>query len=48
MKSYLVLENGKVFEGIRIGSKKDAIFNIVMNTGNTRIYRDFNRSSMLW
>ncbi len=35
MKSFLVLENGKVFEGIRIGSNKDKIFNIVVNTGNT-------------
>ncbi len=35
MKSYIVLENGKIFEGNRIGSKKNSIFNIVINTGVT-------------
>ena len=35
MKSYIVLENGKIFEGVRIGSKRNSIFNIVINTGIT-------------
>ena len=32
---YLVLENGKVFEGRLIGSKKDVIGEVVFNTGMT-------------
>lgn len=32
MKAYLILENGKTFEGNRIGYSKDTIFEIVFNT----------------
>jgi carbamoyl-phosphate synthase small subunit len=32
MVGYLVLENGQVFEGERIGFNKDAIFEVVFNT----------------
>lgn len=35
MKGYLVLENGDVFEGIRIGYVKDVICEIVFNTAMT-------------
>lgn len=34
-KSYLVLENGKVFEGISVGSTEDAYGEIVFTTGMT-------------
>ena len=33
MKGYLVLENGEVFEGERIGSTKDTTCEVVFNTG---------------
>ena len=33
MKGYLILENGEVFEGERIGSNLDAICEVVFNTG---------------
>jgi carbamoyl-phosphate synthase small subunit len=33
MVGYLVLENGLVFSGKRIGYKRDAIFEVVFNTG---------------
>jgi carbamoyl-phosphate synthase small subunit len=32
MDAYLILENGKVFKGTRIGYLKDNIFEIVFNT----------------
>ena len=35
MKGYLVLENGDIFEGERIGYKKDAICEVVFNTSMT-------------
>ena len=35
MKGYLVLENGEVFEGQRIGFTKDAICEVVFNTSMT-------------
>ncbi len=34
MRNYIVLENGEVFEGEAIGSKKEVIFNIVVNSNN--------------
>ncbi len=34
-KSYLVLENGKVFEGVSIGAEEDALGEIVFTTGMT-------------
>lgn len=33
MKAYLVLENGRIFEGERIGAERDAIGELVFNTG---------------
>ena len=35
MKGYLVLENGSVYEGERIGTQKDVICEIVFNTSMT-------------
>ena len=35
MKSYLVLENGEIFDGERIGYNSDAIFEVVFNTSMT-------------
>ena len=35
MKSYLVLENGEIFDGERIGVNADAIFEVVFNTSMT-------------
>lgn len=34
-KGYLVLENGEIFEGERIGSNKDAVCEVVFNTSMT-------------
>ena len=48
MKSYLVLENGQVFEGERIGYKKDVICEVVFNTSMTgylEIFTDPSYSS---
>ena len=33
MKGYLVLENGQIFEGEKIGSDKDTACEVVFNTG---------------
>ena len=35
MKGYLVLENGSIYEGERIGANKDIISEIVFNTSMT-------------
>lgn len=35
MKGYLVLENGSIYEGERIGAEKDIISEIVFNTSMT-------------
>ena len=35
MKGYLVLENGSIYEGERIGADKDIISEIVFNTSMT-------------
>ena len=35
MKGYLILEDGSIFEGERIGYEKDAIFEVVFNTSMT-------------
>ena len=35
MKSYLILENGEIFDGERIGVNADAIFEVVFNTSMT-------------
>lgn len=35
MKGYLVLENGSIYEGERIGAKKDVICEVVFNTSMT-------------
>lgn len=35
MKGYLVLENGSIYEGERIGAEKDVISEIVFNTSMT-------------
>ena len=35
MKSYLVLENGEIFDGERIGYNADVIFEVVFNTSMT-------------
>ena len=35
MKCYLVLEDGNIFEGERIGANKDAICEVVFNTSMT-------------
>lgn len=35
MKGYLVLENGSIYEGERIGADKDVISEIVFNTSMT-------------
>ena len=48
MKSYLVLENGQIFDGERIGFKKDVICEIVFNTSMTgylEIFTDPSYSS---
>lgn len=48
MKGYLVLENGEVFEGERIGYKKDVICEVVFNTSMTgylEIFTDPSYSS---
>ena len=48
MKSYLVLENGDLFEGERIGYKKDVICEVVFNTSMTgylEIFTDPSYSS---
>ncbi|HCC04480.1 MAG TPA: carbamoyl phosphate synthase small subunit, partial [Clostridiales bacterium] len=48
MKSYLVLENGQVFEGERIGYRKDIICEVVFNTSMTgylEIFTDPSYSS---
>ena len=36
MKSYIVLENGKIFEGVRIGSKRNSIFGTQVQECDTR------------
>ena len=35
MKGYLILENGSIYEGERIGAEKDVISEIVFNTSMT-------------
>lgn len=35
MKGYLVLENGSIYEGERIGAERDVISEIVFNTSMT-------------
>ena len=35
MKGYLVLENGSIYEGERIGATKDIICEVVFNTSMT-------------
>lgn len=43
MKGYLVLENGSIYEGERIGAEKDVISEIVFNTsmaGYLEIFTD--------
>ncbi len=35
MKGYLVLENGSIYEGERIGAEKDVISEVVFNTSMT-------------
>ena len=48
MKSYLVLENGEIFSGERIGFKKDVICEVVFNTSMTgylEIFTDPSYSS---
>ncbi len=48
MKSYLVLENGEIFSGERIGYKKDVICEVVFNTSMTgylEIFTDPSYSS---
>lgn len=43
MKGYLVLENGSIYEGERIGANKDIISEIVFNTsmiGYLEIFTD--------
>lgn len=43
MKGYLVLENGEIFEGERIGSKKDTCLEVVFNTsmaGYLKVFTD--------
>lgn len=43
MKGYLVLENGEVFEGERIGYNKDACLEVVFNTsmsGYLKVFTD--------
>lgn len=47
MKSYLVLENGDVFEGERIGYKKDVISEIVFNTSMTGYLEIFTDPSYM-
>ncbi len=48
MKGYLVLENGEIFEGERIGYKKDTCLEVVFNTsmaGYLKIFTDPSYSS---
>ena len=43
MKGYLVLENGEVFEGERIGANKDICLEVVFNTsmsGYLKVFTD--------
>ena len=35
MKGYLILENGSIYEGERIGAEKDVISEVVFNTSMT-------------
>jgi len=35
MKAFLILEDGRIFEGTSIGSARDAISEIVFNTSMT-------------
>ena len=34
-KAYLILSDGSVFEGVRFGAKRDAVCEVVFNTGLT-------------
>ncbi len=48
MKGYLVLENGEIFEGERIGYEKDACLEVVFNTsmaGYLKVFTDPSYSS---
>ena len=45
MKGYLVLENGEIFEGERIGYEKDTCLEVVFNTSMTGYLKIFTDPS---
>lgn len=45
MKGYLVLENGEIFEGKRIGYEKDTCLEVVFNTSMTGYLKTFTDPS---
>ena len=43
MKAYLILEDGTVFEGRRIGADRDVVCEVVFNTAMAGVSRSVDR-----